>query len=370
MNLKIIVNVLGLSIVLLFSCCTISCSQSKSDDVKPIIPPKYESTNPISDLVLIYDGGGQRLPWTTTRIRPYVYRENNGKTEWLFDGYLFLEIFDSVTDYEYYPGFNRKEAGKEQWQSLIDTYFSSQRSFDALETVLEERAQKGNVPDRKRKVVVSIPTPINGFTEWGSIDGKALDFNNVNDQVRAEQWFIDEVLKRWQEKNYKHLALAGFYWVDENSNNYTNAIALTKNYLASKGFKLHWIPYWNAIGGDKWNTLGFDYAYLQPNYFFTLSIPYQRLPDACNFASIHNMGLEMEFDGRVTQSSYRERFYSYIQAFSNSKVWDLKPVAYYEGGGAWYTMATSSDVELQKMYKKLADIIVDRQKRADERSKK
>lgn len=370
MKITKIFNLISLSVGLFFLCSTTACSQNKSEDIKTTNPvSKYESTNPISDLVLVYDGGGQRIPWTVNRMRPYVYRENNGKTEWLFDGFLFLEIFDSVTGYEYYPGFKKKEAGKEQWQSLIDTYFADQQSFAALDSVLEEQSQKGNAPDRKRKVVVSIPTPITGFTEWGSIDGKALDFNNAGDQVKAEQWFIDEVLKRWQAKNYKHLGLAGFYWVDETSGKYETAISLTKAYVASKGFKLFWIPYWTATGGDKWDQLGFDYAYEQPNYFFTLTVPYQRLPDACNFASLHGLGLEMEFDGRVTQPEFRERFYSYIQAFTDSKVWDQKPVAYYEGGGAWWTMANSTDSEMKKMYKKLADIIVERQKKADDRSK-
>ena len=45
----------------------------------PKIELKYQSDNTISDLVLIYDGGLHRKPWTTDMIRPYVYRENAGE---------------------------------------------------------------------------------------------------------------------------------------------------------------------------------------------------------------------------------------------------------------------------------------------------
>lgn len=336
----------------------------------PGIELKYQSDNPISDLVLIYDGGLHRQPWTVDRIRPYVYRENSGKIEWLFDGFLFLEIFDNVKNIEYYPGYKKNSAPKADWLSLLDTYFSDQKSFGALETILDEQAKKGQVPLRRRKVVISIPTPIRGFAEWGSIDGKVIDFNKIEDQIMAEKWFVNEALERWKTKNYKYIELAGFYWVDEDAGNYEDVMKLTKQYLQPKGMKFYWIPYWGAKGGNKWKELGFDYAYEQPNYFFNTTIPYSRLNNACAFAGENGLAMEMEFDERVAQPGFKTRFDDYIKAFTENNIWKLRPVAYYEGGGVWKSMASSTNPELKKMYQTLGNIIVERQKNADERSKK
>jgi hypothetical protein len=331
---------------------------------------QYLSDNPISDLVLIYDGGLHRQPWAIERMRPYIYRENSGKTEYLFDGFLFLEILDNVKNIGYGPGYKTNSAPKADWQSLLDTYFSEQLSFGALETILEELAIKGEVPLRKRKVVISIPTPINGFTGWGSIDGKALDFKRIEDQIAAVNWYIDEAVQRWIAKKYKHLELAGFYWVHENAGSYETAMKLTKVHVQSKGMKFYWIPYFGATGGAAWKEQGIDYAYEQPNYFFNTTTPYSRLKDACDFAAINGLAMEMEFDGRVSQPEFKSRFDDYVKSFTENKIWELKAVAYYEGGGAWLGMAASTNAELKKMYQTLGDIIVKRQTRADERSKK
>jgi hypothetical protein len=310
----------------------LSCQNKEPIIPDPHVNPTYQSDNPVSDLVLIYDGGLHRQPWTIERMRPYIYRENSGKTEYLFDGFLFLEIFDNVKNIGYGPGYKTNSAPKADWQSLLDTYFSEQLSFGALETILSELAVKGEVPLRKRKVIISIPTPVNGFTGWGSIGGKALDFSRIDDQMTAVKWYIDEAVQRWIAKKYKHIELAGFYWVHENAGTYENAMKLTKVHVQSKGMKFYWIPYYGSTGGANWKALGIDYAYEQPNYFFNTARPYSRLKDACNFAAINSMAMEMEFDYRVSQPEFKTRFYDYVKSFTENKIWELKAVAYYEGG--------------------------------------
>ena len=53
----------------------------------------------------------------------------------------------------------------------------------------------------------------------------------------------------------------------------------TKNYVHSLGYKLIWIPYYQAWGYDRWKENGFDVACVQPNYSFAKVANKQRLYD-------------------------------------------------------------------------------------------
>jgi len=319
----------------------------------------------ITDLVLIYHGATHRPAWNENELRPYVFTENGTGFHWLFDGFLFLEIFDNIQGYEWDPGFKFKTAAKEQWTWLLDRYFAQGRGPDALEAILDSLSANGKTPVRTRRVVISIPCPVQGFAEWGEIDGRKMDFGKAKDQIAAADWFIDKTLEKWKKKKYKHIQLDGFYWVHEAAGKDFGIIPEVKKHLKGKGLKLYWIPYWNAERADEWSSLGFDIAYQQPNYFFNAKIPSQRLDDACRFAAQHGLGMEMEFDNNVASPEYRTRYYDYIKSYESNGIWASGKVAYYEGGGAWLKMSVSKDPEMKKMMEILTSIIIQRQERAD-----
>ncbi len=123
--------------------------------------PGTAITNPITDLVLIYDGSPRRGVWSPERFKPYVLREKEGEVEWLFDGFLFIE-FLAKSGARLCPITNRKDADKRDWQDLIDHYFQAGQSIPALEQLMASLAAKGNQPARKRKVVITPLTPITG----------------------------------------------------------------------------------------------------------------------------------------------------------------------------------------------------------------
>jgi hypothetical protein len=319
----------------------------------------------ISDLVLIYHGSTHRPDWNTNELRPYVYTSGEKGFHWLFDGFLFLEIFDKIRKIEWDPGFGYATADREQWEWLLERYFNDRKGPDALEYLLDSLADAGKKPLRKRRVLISIPCPVSGFTEWGAADGVKLDFNKTEDQITAACWFIDRTLEKWEKNNYEHISLDGFYWVHEAAGSDFAIIPEVKKYLLKKGLKLYWIPYWKAERSGQWDSLGFNCAYQQPNYFFSNDVPYQRLDDACNFAMLHGMGMEMEFDNNVVKPDIRGRFYDYINSFEANGVWAQSKVAYYEGGGAWLKMSQSDDQEMKRMFKTLSEIIIRRQEKAD-----
>lgn len=329
-------------------------------------------SNSITDLVLIYDGGEHRQPWTVDRFKPYVYREENGKFDWLYDGFLFLDRF-AKSGARFSPISTRRDANKADWQSLLDNYFAPGQSIAALDQLLDQLAAQGHTPIRKRGVVIAIPTPITGSKpgiidptgDWGNLNGKKLDFHKPEDRLAAATWYIDEALTRWKEKHYRHLELAGFYWLFERAWTTDQTPAISR-YIHAKGSTLYWIPSWPQ-GRTNWPQYGFDFVYQQPNYFFHRQpTPTDRLEQACNFAEKCGTTMEMEFNtDLLTKPQFLTYFDEYLDAYQKHHVWQNRPVAYYEGAGAWLEMSKSLNPAVQQRYVTLSNIIITRQHKAD-----
>lgn len=345
---------------LLFLLCFTEIGYSKSRLAAVV---KDSSRFP-TDMVLIYNGGPQRLKYNKEQMAPYVYRKTDKGIEWMFDGFLFLEIRTVIDNKAYNFVVNRNPAGKKQWESLLKQTFSENRGPGAIEQILDSLQEKGNkVPD-PRKIVIGIPNPVYGDKDWGVLNNKRLDFNRDEDRIASVTWYVDQVLKIWAMKKYSHLQLTGFYWVHEAVANKSDTLLIQalSRLLHQKELDFYWIPYYGARGAKNWRELGFDIAYQQPNYFFKLPTPYVRLKKAIDFAGKYDMAMEMEFDNRLfSNTGYVKKFFDYLNEFRKERVWDHKPVAYYEGGGAWLKMSQSKDPEIMKAFRTLGDIIVERQ---------
>jgi hypothetical protein len=330
--------------------------------------PIYSAQNAfITDLVLIYQGGVARLPYTVDQIRPYVYRDNNqGGVDWLFDGFLFLESrsFDGYAFEQYGYRHEANRARKKEWEWLLNRVFEPGKAVSALNNVLDSLSKKGKTPVRKRKVIISLPEPLDGQKDWGEIAGKKLDFSLDADKIIAVKWYVDQLIKRFEEGEFAHLELAGFYWIREDDELGFRIVPSVSNYVNSKGKTLNWIPNWGPHRGENWKQHGFNAAYIQPNLFMTGA--FENIEKASKYASLHNMGLEMEFDYRISQAAYQNRFNAYLTGFEREKVFEKAAIAYYEGGRQFYTLSKETNPTLVEIFKKLTDIINERQKRADQ----
>lgn len=335
---------------------------------KPI-KKKISTAENVSDLALIYHGGNHRLRYTTAQMKPYVFREVEGKPEYLFDSFLFLEIVTKANGKEYDFGVElpyRSVPNKTEWDALLKETFAIGRGPDAVEHTIDSLVRLGYPPPTKRKIFFALPNPIYGNKNWGSINGKKLDLGLLKDRFAAAKWYVDQIEHIWKKKKYKYMELCGFYWLHEtidHKNQDDQLISQVSTFLKKKKHDLIWIPYNWAEGAEDWQKIGFTKAYQQPNYYFDLKSGLWILQRGIEFAKEHGLHLEFEFDEKVAEEGYRKHFYDYVEQFQNGGVWDTKEVAYYEGGGAWYRLSISSDPELKKMFKLLGDIIVKRQSR-------
>ena len=357
--------------------------QDQDGSQVPVIPPVSESglydfekshveiTAP-SDMVLMYGGGHHRTPyrWSTDYVKDYViYLDKDNKPHWLFDGFLFLEFMDAgqggsgktfITGYQY-DGKWLPSASKVEWQMLADYYFYPQMGLDAVENAVAEAVKSLGVPKEKRKIVIGIPEPIvhlnshqtsGGTSYWGEIDGKKLDFASKNDRIAAVVWFIDRIRENFSKKGYKYIDLSGFYWVAEKATQTADIMPVIASYLNGMNYSFNWIPYFNADGATNWEEYGFNYAYLQPNYFFNNSVPYSRLTSACKLAKTHGMDMEVEFDGNALASNAGngQRLRDYMEVMKNEGIWAGSRLAYYQGSHALRWLKYSSNSEDQTLY--------------------
>lgn len=320
----------------------------------------------ISDLVLMYYGGSHRkTTWDKDQCSKLVsYKDADGKSHWMFDGFLLLEFKDG-NGRSFASYYEKLACRQQEWKGLCDVYFKENVAIPALESCIEDVKQELGEPKCKRKVVITLPEPVPNQTDWGTVDGKALDFTNDSDRIEACKWYIDYAIKKFEEAKLKNLELEGFYWVAEEATHSRTIVHAVGDYMRSKGMKFYWIPYWGSDGNGEWKELKFDYAYQQPNYFFYEQKPdTNHLPTVINFAKERNMFLELEFDERALKKSpdYRaDRLRDYINAFDKANVLYTTPIAYYIGDKMVYDLAVSENAEDNALYDWFAKIIVKRQ---------
>jgi Domain of unknown function (DUF4855) len=163
-------------------------------------------------------------------------------------------------------------------------------------------------------------------------------------------------------RQYHALRLWGFYWLPEAvSAGDTLIVQRFTTLVRWQGLKTLWIPTYLGGGAMDWRRLGFDRAYLQPNYFFYPDVQATRLDSAVNRASALAMGLEIEFDKRLLADTvYRRRLEPYLAVLEGQSGKDLRSIAVYDGAGAMDQLAGSEDPYLKALYGRLVSIIVRR----------
>ena len=326
----------------------------------------YATPRDIRDLALIYQGGTQRIPWTIDQIEPYVvHKYAGGGKDWLFDGFLFLEFAD-MPECNFAPGYRGKRAArKDDWQRYLNSMFESGKALYALDSCITVNKAEIGDPGFRHKVIITLPTPHPHQKDWGQIDGRNLDFDNVDDAYAACKWYIDELTARFNTAGFANIDLSGIYWVDEDMRylgGFTKAIS---PYIHSKGLQFVWIPYFRAKGFEDWRELGFDIVYHQPNHFFNPKISDSRLDEACSLARHYGMGMEFECDENALsqrQDCRANRMQAYIDAYWRNNVFTDAAIAYYTGSHLLLDFANNPSEQNQALSDRLAAIIAERRK--------
>lgn len=341
----------------------------------------------IDDLALIYIGSQHRPHWGKEQFEPYVmHTYADGKKSWMFDGFLMIE-FTAWNKNGIPVNFgesNAQGAQKEDWEWLLDRQLgiSTGEGCKALDELIGELIPTLGVPGHKHKVVLTMPSAITSLgAAWGSINGRQLNLTNAADRQRAHEWFIDLLLKKWKECNFKNIELDGVYWVKEAfDDQYVSTVKAANKYVHAKGLKVYWIPYLTAWGRERWREADIDVAYIQPNYYFKEEYPRDRLDKAIN--EVWNdlfSGIEMEFEGYnyswsvgmldaqkystdnnglySEHPNFYQRLVDYIDDFEQEQIFECFPIAYYSGFQAVYDFCKSGHPKDAEIMHRLAKLI-------------
>ncbi len=260
---------------------------------------------------------------TKEQYLPLVgYTDTEGNvTDIFFDSYLFLPCVTTAPSGGAIYRDNNNPSNFSDWQMFVEDVFLEGFNLPALNRAVEETKEKlgEGYEDFKANVFLTVLYPTKTQRNFGDIDNDGIveDFNKTADRYKAIKWIIDTQLQLFEEGNFSHLNLVGFYWFEENIQlgdvDEGRVIRYMTDYVRNKNLKSIWIPYYNASGYNRWSEYGIDAAIYQPNYMF-YDVPESRVRDACNTAKRLGMGIEMEIDSSVfTTVEKYNRYMTYLK---------------------------------------------------------
>lgn len=261
-----------------------------------------DKTKEIQKNVLIFSAMDSKI--TASKLMPTLaYVDGNKVMDTLFNCITVMPGQNFV--YDTSNGGTLRPLTQNDWSSYINNYvFKSGCNLEAAEQATGVIKNLLELPDYKVGVYLSILYPVKSVTDWGTYNGKKLDFSSGNaDRISGVKWMIDEQIRLFKEKNYKNIELLGFYYYKEScSDEDLGFLPAVTDYVRSRGYVTTWIPYFRAPGAMRWKEFGFDIATMQANYFpGSPNLPnnggIERILQAATLAKQVGLNVEMELSG-------------------------------------------------------------------------
>ena len=289
-----------------------------------------------------------------------AYVDGNGAPQdWLFDDITVMGHYytSSGTFNSYKAGYTSGKyyADQDDWYEWLCYAFGKDAngndlSYDGISTInleaLEEAAgiakEQLNDPDYKVGVKLVLFPAVEYQEDWGYLDGKHIDFTisgagseaaALANRRAAYQWYVDTAVRMWEQANFQHLELTGFYYYEETIHESTDRIARSATqeltdivhthatpttntrpaFDSRQGGRLYiyQLPYYQSEGYWNWAEYGFDYALMQPNYSFYDMYTLTQLEECGKLCKYYGLGMQMEFGGTAS-TDYHNKFKDYL----------------------------------------------------------
>ncbi|MFT4416478.1 DUF4855 domain-containing protein [Fredinandcohnia humi] len=357
----------------------------------PYFKPNQPEFNFLKHMILV--GGNVDNPWNKDDFRHYVTHVNEHlqSDDWMFDtfafwhfkspkgGYLYSDVNIGTTmngEGNFYAVPAPNPGTKQDWDAIIDWYFQPDTFADAFNQAVKEASLTLGKPEHKHNLVITIPYPGPLQSKFGSIDGKALNFSvqgqnlqkATEDRLAACIWFVNEVTRRFEEQNYEHLNLLGFYWTFETIHKSWDIddhwlLKELYKHIDMKEKKFFWIPFFSSYNIhqlDNYQDYYFHAAFLQPNYMFYKA--FTGVDEAAIAARERNAGIEMEFytvleEPIAVKDERLNRFDAYLNGGITQGYMKESAIAWFDGGRALYKIFHDSDERERQYYDKIYQFV-------------
>lgn len=295
---------------------------------------------------LIYNGVGEIDTFTPEFFNPYLsYQGANGNQQTMFDTFIILGLR--------YEGGQFAEnalnkANYAEWQSQIDRTFG----YSGALRNLNDAARYQN---RKADVYIAIPYP-KRTEPFITLDGRE-EANNIYSRYDIAKWYIMNVTDRMKASGFENLNFKGFYWMNE-----TIKVAEDETLIASLAQTIHsddkffiYAPHATSTNFPKWQSYGFDAAFLQPNSFRTsVANKEDRLHRAFINAQIYGSGITIEIDSYApTQAAEGVEAFNLYMDYATRYGLDKNSMIFYQGTNMVVRMATYDHPVYKMWYEQL-----------------
>ncbi len=350
------------------------------------LKPDQPEYNHLRHLVLLYGAAGR--PWTKEELKYYVaHLDSDGRPDdWFYDSFLFINTkfksgADCVADVnlgksmsgegDFFAMCSPNPSDKDDWEELLDFYLGKGGALQTLDDTVGEMSAGIGSAVCKRNVVLTLPYPHITQEAFGAIDGSGHNLNfsikgqslspATDSRLKAETWFMEEVVRRWSERRYKNLNLLGMYWIFETvyrSWEVDDHILLKelRKVINSKGLKFLWIPFYATYNFhllESYQDYYFDAAFLQPNFLFYKEG--KTIEMASAVAKKCGAGLEMEYymdlNEPISIKNERHiRFREYLNAGVKYGYMNGSACAHFQGAGSLERMYNHKDPVEREFY--------------------
>ena len=251
---------------------------------------------------------------------------------------------------------------KQDWEYVLNHTFNGIGGFDKLDETVAQVKEALDIPDYKVKVYVTYLTLRDGNASFGDVDGDGISENTAipADRKKIIDWFIDETMRRFDEKGYQNLEFDGFYWVNESvvwEKDDSQIITEVADATHAKGHNFLWVPYYKANRFFTGYELGFDIVCMQPNVVFTTDAPLWRFDSTAAMTKARKMCVEIEHSYQALADPAFARTYMLYLLYGVTTGYIDAVHVYYDDVDNFSKMAVSESALCRMQYDATYDFI-------------